>query len=755
MMKLFFRTLLFLSLLTGLVSLSVGPGYAQSGGTATPEPTGTAAPTATPIPLPSGEDVIGFPALGLGDDTLRGPFETKRVVFSTPAEWQLQEGSELWIDLETFSGLGAGAVFSNTLLGTLEVTFNETLVVAIPLDQLGRRTIVIPFPTNVLTPTREDGRHQLDLFLNSALDCDSDLAQPSVTVYSSTLFRLPHDITAPSTDLLRLPWPIYQQSLTPDAAMLIVPDQPTPGELQAALTVAATFGRLTNGRLLLTFAREGQLLTEERNNQHLIFVGNPASFTELTTLRDLPAPITSTGYDAPGALPDDGIIQMVVSPWDPAKVVLLIGGDSDAAVTKAAQALSVTPLRPGPQSNLAVIDRIQPNVPATVSAVDQVLADFGYDDVTFTRLGSNSADYRFFVPPGQIASQESYLDLVFGHSTLVDYTQSGLLVSLNGTPIGSVLFSEATATDGHLKVGLPPDLIQSGANRLSVQGQLVSRSSCTNPLGNQLWASIKSVSLLHMPLAPATTQPAAELNLDKYPSPFTVDPNLASVAFVVPQDDASAWRVAAQMAFYLGDQSDARLADFAVAFADAVPQTLRDERDLILVGRPSQLPLIAELGEALPGPFEAGSDVATEKNSLVVYRLPDGASVAYVQLLAAPWDAQRTILTVLGNTDEALAWAGAAVTTPALANRLAGNFVIVNGQQLYTTDTRLVSPSGSLQATAVPGGTSEPPTVPETTVEREAWLLPAIVVSVLAMLGIVGFVVLSSLRERKAARQGR
>jgi len=754
MMKFLFRSLLFLSLLVGLISLSAGPGFAQEG---TPVPTATETPTATatPIALPSGDDVIAFPDLGLGDDTLRGPFETKRVVFSMPADWQLEPGAELWIDLETFSGLGTGSVFSNTLLGNLEVSFNGSLLENIRLDQVGRRTVVIPMPTDVLTPTREDGRHQLDLFLNSALDCDSDLAQPSVTVFKSTLFFLPHRPTTPTTDLIRLPWPIFQQSLTPDAAMLVVPDQPTPGELQAALTVAATFGRLTSGRLALGFVREGQLLTAERDTQHLIFVGNPASFTELDILRDLPAPITGNGFNAPGALPGDGVIQMVGSPWNPARVALLIGGDSDAAVIKAAQALSVTPLRPGPQPNLVIVDRVQPNAPFIVSAVDQTLADFGYQDVTFSRLGSNSTDYRFFVPAGQVTTAEAYFDLAFGHSTLADYTQSGLLVSLNDAPIGSILFSEATAGDGHLKVGLPPGLLRSGANRITVQGELISSSACTNPLGNQLWATLSSASLLHLPLGPATGQPAAELNLDRYPEPFTVDPNLATVAFVMPEDDAAAWRVAARLAFYLGDQSDARLADFAVAFADAVPEALRQERDLIVIGRPSQLPLLTELSEVLPSPFEPGSDIAIEKNSLVVYRLPDGASVAYLQLMAAPWNAQRTILTVLGNTDEALGWAGAAVTTSALVGRLAGNFVVINGAQLYATDTRLVSPNGSLVATAVPGGTSEPPTVPATNVEREAWLLPAMGISLVAMLGIIGFVIFSGLRQRRAARQGR
>jgi hypothetical protein len=38
--------------------------------------------------------------------------------------------------------------------------------------------------------------------------------------------------------------------------------------------------------------------------------------------------------------------------------------------------------------------------------------------------------------------------------------------------------------------------------------------------------------------------------------------------------------------------------------------------DQLIVGRPSALPIIAELGEVLSAPFEAGSDIAIERNMI-------------------------------------------------------------------------------------------------------------------------------------------
>jgi hypothetical protein len=74
--------------------------------------------------------------------------------------------------------------------------------------------------------------------------------------------------------------------------------------------------------------------------------------------------------------------------------------------------------------------------------------------------------------------------------------------------------------------------------------------------------------------------------------------------------------VAAHLAFDLGNRTDGTLADLVAVYAGAVPENVRQESDLLIVWRSSALPIIAELGEALPALFEAGSDIAIERNMI-------------------------------------------------------------------------------------------------------------------------------------------
>src|SRR5205823_3209394 len=131
----------------------------------------------------------------------------------------------------------------------------------------------------------------------------------------------------------------------------------------------------------------------------------------------------------------------------------------------------------------------------------------------------------------------------------------------------------------------------------------------------------------------------------------------------------------------------------------AVPEQVRKERDLLLVGRPSALPLVNELGSALPAPFTPGSAVASEPDATVAYQTPQDASLGYLELLAAPWSGERTVLAVLGSTDEGLRWAGAALTTPKLRGALTGNLAVISGDQINSRDTR---PRATAPATSQP-----------------------------------------------------
>jgi len=106
-----------------------------------------------------------------------------------------------------------------------------------------------------------------------------------------------------------------------------------------------------------------------------------------------------------------------------------------------------------------------------------------------------------------------------------------------------------------------------------------------------------------------------------------------------------------------------------------------------LVGKASQLPIIAELGSNLPVPFDKGSDVAQDTKFRVTYHIPENTSLGYLELLTVPWDTTHNILAVLGTTDEGLTYSGNALTVPTIKSSLGGNFAIVRNEQVLTSDS--------------------------------------------------------------------
>ena len=707
-------------------------------------------------------NIYSFDALAASDILMRGPFASGRVIFGLPADWKLESGVEIQLDLTTFYG-GVGLLpdpeentkVGHGLGGSLEVSFNGQLVDSVLLNEVGARTVTAHIPAVAFESTRRDGLFEVSFFLDAALDCDFD-QQTLVVVESTSRLVLPHSSITPNVDLITLPRPIYQATFQEETAAIVIPDQPTTGELQAALAVSAGFGQMTGGNLLFTYVTASQLTDEMRGANHLIFVGLPDKFQALNSA-SLPAPISSGSYTAEGALPDDGIIQMVASPWNPAKVVLVVGGNTDAGIAKAGQATSTGAIRTGNLPNLAVIESVQPFEFVNFTGIDRTLADLGYQDVTETDYGVSSVEFLLFVPTGSTIGPDSYFNLSFSNSTLLDYARSGLVVSINDQPIGSVRLGDDTASNGEARMSIPPALVRPGINQISIEMDLIPTTVCLDPRLDRLWVRIDSGSLFHMPLIPITSNFSAPVNLNQYPEPFSLDPLWSSLAFVLSPQDSSSWITAMQIAADLGNRSNISLANHNVSFADNVPDEIRKTRDLIIVGRPSTLAILGELSDDLPAYFEPNSDLAIEKNLQVSYRLLPGVSAGYLEFLSAPWDAQRTILAVSGSTDEGLLWASTALTTPALRGRLFGDLAVINRSQVVATDTREYSTS-SVLAAAVPAGVAE---VPEpsagfeqydvTQYQQPNWILPTLAGVVIIMLVVVVIAMIRGIRRGRAS----
>lgn len=704
--------------------------------------------------------ILSFAMLGQTDTIMRGPYATTHLRFGLPANWAFQEGASLRLILTSSLVTDAASpVLEGQPVGaSLSVTLNRQRIVTIPLVAGTNVIYEIPIPPYALVPTLDDGRHVLELFLDASRDCDNNnrLHQTSVIVSSLSQFALPHTEKTPVMDLKQLPRPIFQRdSVYATNAVMVVPDQPSEQEMQAALIVAASFGRLTEGKLPFSLLSSSQVTEEILAESNLIFLGKASALSQLQGV-DLPSPLLNNAFSPEGIQADDGIMQIAVSPWNNGRSILLVSGNTDVAVVKAAQALSYGNIQTLSDSNLAIVSEVAPPSAADESVDLDALAtanhtfkDLGYDVATLAGVGSDEIFVDFYITPGLVAAGGSYLDLIFNNSTLLDFVRSGLTVFLNGNLIDSLRFSDETAATTTQRIKISPSLVLPGSNQLRIQADLAAPTQCSFTDATHLWASILPESSLYLPLEQAPADGNNLQNLSIYPYPFINIPTLSNIAFVLAKNDPAAWAVASQIAYGLGNRVRGSVIDLTIAYDDAVPDEIRNSRDLIVVGLPTDLKLIAELKDSLPAPFEAGQNIPVVKGQQVTYRFSPGTSIGYLQLLASPWNPSRTILAVVGSTRDGVLMAGNALTDPALRSRLTGDFALINADNISAVDTRTGLGMGGIAAN--PEVTSQP-IIPASTpgpsapASRPVWILPA--VALLAVL-IVGVLILALIAGRR------
>ncbi|NPV76044.1 MAG: hypothetical protein HPY59_06655 [Anaerolineae bacterium] len=729
-------------LMVGLVIFPSQITYAQT----VPTPTLVAPLGGTAAALSENEILLS--RLGFTDSVMRGPFDSFAAAFSTPVDWQLTDGAQLVLKIDARFFRGISEISGQTIQGsgaTMDVTFNDKVLTTLLIDWTGERTVTIPIPPEALVPFLSDGRHELFLFLDAAVDCFLDFHETTVVIRSDSKIVLPHTQAIPLATLSTFPRPLYlSSSFAPVPVKLVVPDTATPEELQAALTVSAGLGRLTGGRIPLTLTTTSRLSNEDRLGAHMVYVGKATGFPDLNGA-NLPAPSDGSTFNTTGFQTDDGIVQVINSPYNPQRLLYVVSGNTDTGVIKASQALSSGSIRTTGAANLAIVADVQQSILSTSVAENRTFKDLGYPTLTLTGLGIQSQTYQFYVPIGQVAQDGAYLDLVFSHSALLDYELSGLVVLVNDQTVGGIRFSDQNTATTTTRISIPSYVIRPGDNFIRLDADMAPSNLCSEFVSNGLWTTVVDTSLLHLPLAAPKPESTPVLNLTSYPSPFTSSPTLGTLGIVLPQNDPVAWNVAGKLALDLGSRTFGNLVSLKAMYENP-PQEERGQYDLLIVGKASSLPIISELNPDLPAPFDEGSNVATERGFPVVYRLPADANLGYLQWLPAPWDKNRTIMAVLGSTDQGLEWAGDAILKPELRNRIGGDFVVARETQVLSSNSRLGIGSG-LSATLVPAEavkatqtTSQAAAAP---VGRPLWVIPVIIATTALIVIILVFVVFS------------
>jgi len=701
-------------------------------------------------------DLITFAQLEQEEIAMTGPYDGFSILFGLPADWELTEGAEIELSLRvSFNSALNTAEIPVISGGLMTVQFNSVTVDILSLTQVGDGSYRLSIPAAALKSKRDDGRMELTLLLDAGFSCDYD-QQMIVIVHPTSFLNLPHQSVVPDTNLVNFPSPIYQDSVFLDSALVVIPDQPSSAELQGVLTVAAGLGNITKNNLMLDLVTASKVTSEQLSSNHLILIGK-AETLPLHSELQLPLPVGNAGFQMIDGNQDDGVIEMVNSTWSTSHVVLVISGNTDVGVVKAAQALSTGVLRPNRYPNMAIIDAVQSRPLPSSQPVDQSLADLGYETELIVGRGLSVLAYDFYVPPGWTVASDAYFDLVFTHSALLNFDRSGLVVSLNGSPIGSARLTDVTASSAknQVAIDLPASEVVPGINTLEIEADLLPVDNCSTPNLQGLWATVWADSILHLPLLLTPIDPTSTFDLSAFPAPFAFDPSLNDTAFVLPQNDLDAWNAAVRIAQYLGDQGNVPVVTLK-SFYDQLPEGERANYNLMVVGRATQMPIVGELNDGLPAPFIENSDIAQEDSMQVIFRFPPDTPLGYLQLLNSPWNNERVIIAALGSTTQGVKWSGSALIDSPMRSQIAGNFAVINDQQVITTDTRLPSliqqPPAGVDAPGVPAPSTQAQQQSQSSYERPGWILVALGLSAGLAVVVLLVVIFSSWSRNRAKR---
>ncbi len=468
--------------------------------------------------------------------------------------------------------------------------------------------------------------------------------------------------------------------------IVVVPDNPEPQELEAALNLLVGFGSMIDqSDYEIPLISSSQLTEMDAASNHLIFVGKPEQFDRLQSV-DFPLPVVDGKFvDLPPASVNDGILQMAISPWNKTKAIMLVSGTTGDAVAKAGQAISSNAVLTFKNSAITYVSDVKLFNNAVPSKEDVTLHDLGYETQTLNGIGTSTVDYVFTVTKNQVLAKDASFDLVYYHSGVVDANASSLSVYLNDQIISSVVFKDSSETVTTRHITFPPGVLKYGENRLSISAELQPELFCDTTGFSDPWVTIVDQSRFHLPADTTDTiAPSPSVDLKFFQNILLSYGDLGDIVLVLPKVAPQSWDIAGKIAYYLGYTASPLISNLKVAFSDNVSQEIRANNTLVVIGKPDDLPFLKEINDDLPAPFDFSDDTASERQLQVVYRIPPGVSVGYLELMPSPFNPEKAILVIAGNTDNGLPMARNALIGPNLSDQLAGVFAVTNGTQIAT-----------------------------------------------------------------------
>ncbi len=632
--------------------------------------------------LPTYQYVLEFNRSPVVGNRLRlaGVYPESRLGFTRPREWKVETVKAL------LRYQHSPSLLANRSFLTLRV--NNTSVGSIRLDQsegeIGEA--IFNVPTSLIQDYNEISvvaeHHTSETCTNPA----NPALWSEILPDSKLVFEFQ---PLPTTlDLSLYPYPFIDDlSLDPLRLAILSPSDYGEEWLTAVGRFQAGMGRLAEFQKL-----ETRLVTTTNNlswGDRLVIVGTPG---DQPILEDLTLPFgVENGQILDGdnrPLPGEVGVLMLTTIEDGSVPVLVASGNSPIGVAKAVQNLIQPGARDIVAGQAAIIDRVAdvptpdphswpgylPNQDSFQLSDLTVPGGQPFQEVTVHGSEAPPVQVDFRALPDDRFSRGSTMTLHYSHSPQVNPRTSTVEVILDNVAIGSKRLSNRGADSKKtFKVNLPDNLIRPDSV-LSVRFIMNPRESefCGLTTDDQLWGRVYGDSSFDLNRGTVVTLP--NLDLLKTGYPFAAPQDLSATALVLP-DTPGDEDVATMLAVTkrLGNLSRAESIKLNVYRAGTVPSEVREERNLIGIGRRDRFPLQQVLQAEN---FSLREGLTRFWMGSQVHALPDSEGI--VRSVLSSDNRDRVLLALTAQTDAGLQQVQDLFNQDALFAQLRGDTVLIS-----------------------------------------------------------------------------
>lgn len=588
---------------------------------------------------------------------LEGVYSEARLGFTRPKNWKVKSAKAI-VHFQHSPALVANK-------SDLIVRVNDTSVGSVPLNLKEAQTgeAVVNIPTNLLQDYNEIAviaQQQNSPTCSTPDDKSlwSEVLPDSKLVFDYQTQPIPLDFS-------RYPFPFFD-NLGLDASRInyLLPAKMDESWLTAAGRFQTNMGRMADFRPL-----ETQLVKDLKKfqwNDRLVVIGTPQAQPTLKTLK-LPFAIANDqfldGNKAP--LPADVGVLMLTTTKDGGVPVLIASGNGAEGVAKAVQfliqpqnsdigtgqAVLVTDLTETSSPDPRAWSRYVPTTNSFKLSDLKGLDNKPFKDVTVRGSSAPPVQFAFRALPDDRFLRGSSMNLRYSYSAQVNPKNSSIEVRIDGVGIGSKkLTSDSGATNESFNVNLPDNLIKSDSV-IDVAFRLVPRESgkCGQVTDSQLWGTVHSSSDFNLRRENSVQLPDLKLLTTGYP--FTAPQDLSRAAIVLP-DQPSETDLMTLMKFSerMGRLSQANSVKLEVYKAGELPETVKNERNLVGIGTRDRFP-IKEVFETKQG-FRLLGAFTRQSDQAQIQSLPDNGGV--IKSVVSPWNRDRVLVALSGQAETGL-----------------------------------------------------------------------------------------------------